>query len=147
MSIAKKLMLLVALMVAWNFAMVPVQANNACQQACAQSYDGCIADSASERQLCYTQAEWSYNGCMLSASASAIQCIDNAYDECVCMGGCTSSLVQQIQQRCGENYSQATQECASSYSSGTASCNIAEQTANETCGNAYNACYNNCPPD
>ena len=140
-------MLLAALVVAWQVAMVPVQANNACQQACAQSYDLCIADNASQRQLCYTQAEGSYTFCMLSASASAYQCIENAYWECVCMGGCTSSLVQQIQQRCGEDYADATQECASDYSSETASCNIAEQTANETCGNAYNACYNNCPPD
>jgi hypothetical protein len=146
MSIAKKLMLLVVLVVAWQVAMVPVRADNACQQACANTYNSCIAESGDQRQMCYTQAEWSYNGCLLSAYGTAEDCIENAYANCM-GGGCSPHEVQHQQQLCGEEYQNATQECASGYSSETASCNIAEQAANVTCGNAYNACYNNCGPE
>jgi hypothetical protein len=144
MSIAKRIALLVVLLAAWNVAMVNVQADSPCQTACGVTYNSCLADSGDARQMCYTQAEWSYQGCMMGAYETASNCINNAYAFCWMMGGCTPSEVQQIQQWCGDDYQSATQECSSAYSSDTASCNVEEQTANATCATAYNACYNTC---
>jgi len=144
MSITKRIALLLVLLAAWQVSMVSVQADSECTEACGNTNASCVQDSADARQLCYTQAEWSYDSCYLTANNTATDCILNYYAYCWMLGGCTPMEVQAIQAECYSQYQSATQECASTYSSDTASCNVEEQTANEHCSTAYTACIVSC---
>src|SRR5206468_4917224 len=130
MRLAKRLALVVLLLAAWKVAMVTVQADTECTQGCGDTYSSCLAENADTRQMCYVEAQWAYNNCIMTSWDSAVQCIQNFYAYCQEIGGCNSSEVQQYQSECANSYQYDTWACASESSSATASCNVAEQHDN-----------------
>jgi hypothetical protein len=145
MRIAKRLVLLIVLLTGWQVFTVVTRADDPCTQGCSQSYSSCLADGNDEKNQCYTQAEWDYQSCDLSASESAHNCAENCYDTYI-LGGINDYQGYQdcYYNECAAELQNADEECNQSYDSDTASCNVNQDKANQDCANQYNACVNNC---